>query len=154
MKHTTELWGSLALLSARNDSSILERCIQSAVTTMWGIPLAGSRINLPILHRSSSFRSYAFFSHCLLILYHTFSALSSLYYIAFWFGGRERNRTPPNWWIPRVYHRSVFFLTTFRLMERPLSQTQSCRWEMRGSQVLSHSLLILYHYWQQMSRVY
>jgi len=28
---------------------ILERCIQSAVTTMWGIPLAGSRISLPIL---------------------------------------------------------------------------------------------------------
>ena len=26
--------------------------------------------------------------------------MSSLYYIAFWFGGRERNRTPPNWWIP------------------------------------------------------
>ena len=41
---------------------ILERCIQSAVTTLWGIPLAGSRISLPILHRSSSFRSYAFFS--------------------------------------------------------------------------------------------
>ena len=100
MKHTTALWGSLALLSARNDSSILERCIQSAVTTMWGIPLAGSRISLPILHRSSSFRSYAFFSHSLVILYHTLSALSSLYYIAFWFGGRERNRTPPNWWIP------------------------------------------------------
>ena len=27
----------------------LERCIQSAVTTMWGIPSAGSRISLPIL---------------------------------------------------------------------------------------------------------
>ena len=73
---------------------ILERCIQSAVTTLWGIPLAGSRISLPILHRSSSFRSYAFFSHSLVILYHTLSALSSLYYIAFIRrSGKESNLT-------------------------------------------------------------
>ena len=114
---TTASWGSLsfteklsALLRRRLMHSvlhklqcliiILDRCIQSAVTTLWGIPLAGSRISLPILHRSSSFRSYAFFSHSLVILYHTLSALSSLYYIAFWFVGRERNRTSPNWWIP------------------------------------------------------
>ena len=79
---------------------ILERCIQSAVTTMWGIPLAGSRISLPILFGHQFSEHISFFSHSLVILYHTLSALSSLYYIAFWFGGRERNRTPPNWWIP------------------------------------------------------
>jgi len=28
---------------------------------------------------------------------------------------------------PTDEYHSVFFLTTFRLMERPLSQTQSCR---------------------------
>ena len=52
---------------------------------------------------------------------------------------------------PTDEYHSVFFLTTFRLMERPLSQTQSCRWEMSGSQVLSHSLLILYQILSEMS---
>ena len=118
---TTASGAHLRYCSARNDSLILERCIQSAVTTMWGIPLAGSRISLPILHRSSSFRSYAFFSHCLLILYHTFSALSRVYYCVHSEVGKGIEPHPTD-----EYH-SVFFLTTFRLMERPLSQTQSCR---------------------------
>ena len=102
------LW-SLVLISLAVTSAVyvwtlrLTHALSCAWTTSklcrW---LAGcsQRITAPYFIRSTSFNPYFFFSHYLLILYHTLSALSSLYYIAFWFGGRERNRTPPNWWIP------------------------------------------------------
>ena len=102
----------------------LERCIQSAVTTMWGIPLAGSRISLPILQRSSSFRSYFFFSHYLLILYHRWRQMSSLYYCVDSVIGKGIEPHPTD-----EFH-TEFFLTTLRLMERPLSLTQPCRREL------------------------
>ena len=141
--------GSLALFSARNDSRldeqlhslILERCIQSAVTTMWGIPLAGSRISLPILFGHQFSEHISFFSHYLLILYHTLSALSSVYYNVSGVCRRERNRTSPNQWIPSQYS----FLPAGDLIEKishPLPRRQG-RFQ-RGSQVPLSSYIYYY----------
>ena len=56
------------------------RCVQSAVTVLedCGTPLAGSRIILPILHRSL-FNVHSIFSQFLLLLYHKHGELSSVY---------------------------------------------------------------------------
>ena len=77
---------------------ILDRCVQSAVTTMWGTPLAGSRISLPILFGHQQLYIIFLLSFSSYIIPHILWFVKSLLLRSF--GGRERNRTPPNWWIP------------------------------------------------------
>jgi len=88
---------------------------QSAVTTMWGV-LGGRAVNLPILYGHLPSDHISFFSHYLLILYHRWRQMSRVYYCVNSEVGKGIEPHPTN-----EYH-SVFFLTTLRLMERPLSR--------------------------------
>ncbi len=70
-------------------------------------------------------------SHSLLILYQIWHTMSSFFLRLICWSGRESNPTQPIGTL-----KAYPFLTTPRLMERPLSLTQPCREKWEGSQLL------------------